>query len=111
CSSRVAAAPVAPDAILRPQRLAAGHLDVDARVVLRETGHFTAVVDGHPQLVDPAGQYPLDVVLPQPQPVVVPSGKVADVQAGPGERRDLRCLPLREEPIGDSTLVENFDRA
>jgi hypothetical protein len=45
-----------------------GQLDVDAGVVLRETGHLTAVVDWDPQLVDPAGQDALDVVLPQPRP-------------------------------------------
>ena len=86
-------------------------LDVDARVVLREAGHLTAVVDRHRQLVDPAGQDALDVVLPQPEPVVVPGGKVADVQGGPGERRDLRRLPLREEPIRDSALIEDLDGA
>ena len=28
-----------------------------------------------------------------------------------GERRDLRHLSLREEPIGDSTLIEDLDGA
>jgi len=41
-----------------------------------------------------AGQDALDVVLPQPEPVGVPGGEVADVQRGPGECRDLRHLPL-----------------
>ena len=41
-----------------------------------------AVVDRHRQLADPAGQDALDVVLPQPEPVGVPGGKVADVQSG-----------------------------
>ena len=35
------------------------------------------------------------MVLPQPEPVVVPGGKVADVQTGSGEHRDLRGLPFR----------------
>ena len=46
------------------------------------------------------------MVLPQPEPVVMPGGKVADVQMGPGEICDLRFLPLREEPIGDATLIK-----
>ena len=106
-----AASSVAPDEILRPQRLAVGQLDVDAGVVLRETRHLTPAIDRHRQLVDPVGQDALDVVLPQPEPVRVPGGKVADVQPDPGERRDLHHLPLREEPIGDATLIEHLDRA
>ncbi len=49
--------------------------DADAGVVLRETGHLTSAIDRHRQLADPAGQDALDVVLPQPEPVVVPGGK------------------------------------
>jgi hypothetical protein len=63
------------------------------------------------QLADPAGQDALDVVLPQPEPVVVAGGKVADVQRNAGEPRDLSHLPLGEEPIGDSTLIEDLDGA
>ena len=106
-----AASAVAPDEILRPQRLAVGELDVDAGVVLRETRHLTSAIDRHRQLADPAGQDALDVVLPQREPVVVPGGKVADVQRDPGEARDLRHLSLREEPIGDSALIEDLDGA
>ena len=111
CFTDQTASSVAPDEILRPQRLAVGQLDVDAGVVLRETRHLTSAIDRHRQLADPAGQDALDVVLPQPEPVVVPGGKVADVQRDPGEPRDLRHLSLREEPIGDSTLIENLDGA
>ena len=42
-------------------------------------------IDRHRQLADPAGQYALDVVLPQREPVGVPGGKVADVQRNLGE--------------------------
>jgi len=105
------ASSVAPDQIVRPQRRASGQLDVDAGVVLRETGHLSAVVDRDPQLVDPARQDALDVVLPQPQAVVVSGRKVADVQGDPGELRDLSYRPLREEPIRDSALIENLDGA
>ena len=111
CLADQTASSVAADEILRPQRLAVGQLDVDAGVVLRDTGHFTSAVDRHRQLADPAGQDALDVVLPQPEPVGVPGGKVADVQRGPGERRDLGHLSLREEPIGDSALIEDLDGA
>src|SRR5829696_5104071 len=84
CLSDQTASSVAPDEIFCPQRPAIGQLDVDAGVVLHETRHLTSAIDRHPQLADPAGQRALDVVLPQPEPVVVPSGKVADVQRDPG---------------------------
>ena len=95
CLPDQTASSVAPDEIFRPQRPAVGDLDVDAGVVLRETRHLASAIDRHRQLADPAGQYALDVVLPQPQPVVVPGGKVADVQGDPGEPRHLSHLPLR----------------
>src|SRR5687768_1688169 len=57
----------------------------------------------------PASQDALDVVLPQSEPVVVPGGKVADVQTDAGEPRDLSDLSLREEPVGDAALVEDLD--
>src|SRR5438093_8494298 len=85
CLTDQTASSVAPDEILRPQRLAVGQRDVDAGVVLRDTRHFTSAIDRHRQLADPAGQCALDVVLPQPEPVVVPGGKVADVQKAPAE--------------------------
>ena len=68
-------------------------------------------MDRHRQLADPAGEDALDVVLPQPEPVGVPGGKVADVQTDRGEPRDLGHLPLREEPIGDAALIEDLDGA
>jgi hypothetical protein len=64
CSTDQTASSVAPDEILRPQRLAVGQLDVHAGVVLRETRHVTFAIDRHLKLVDPVGQYALDVVLP-----------------------------------------------
>ena len=82
CLANQAASAVAPDEILRPQRLPIGERDVDAGVVLRETRHVTSAIDRHRQLADPLGQDALDVVLRQPEPVVVPSGKVADVETG-----------------------------
>jgi hypothetical protein len=51
------------------------------------------------------------VVLPESEAVVVPRGKVADVQKDPGEALDLHRLPLREEPIGDAPLIEHLDGA
>ena len=104
------ASSVAADEIFRPQRLAVGQLDVDAGVVLREARHFTSAIDRHRQLADPVGQDALDVVLPQPEHVVVPGGKVADVQRDV-EVHDLMHLSLREEPLGDSALIEHLDGA
>ena len=83
--------PSHPTRYSRPQRLAVGQLDVDAGVVLREARHLASAMDRHRQLVDPAGQDALDVVLPQPEPVGVPGGEVADVQAG--RRRTPRPAP------------------
>ena len=103
--------PSHPTRYLRPERLAVGQLDVDPDVMLRETGDVDAVVDLHAQLADPAGQDPLDVVLPQPEPVGMPRRKVADVQTDAGEPRDLCHLSLRKEPVGDATLVEDLDGA
>ncbi len=96
---------------MRPQRLAVGQRDVDAGAVLRETGDLNAVGNRHRQLADPAGQDALDMFLPQPEPVGVAGGKVADVQSHRGEARDLGHLSLREEPIGDATLIEDLDGA
>jgi hypothetical protein len=48
---------------------------------------------------------------PQPEPVGVSGGKVADVQRAPGELRDLRYLSLGQEPIGDSALIEDLNGA
>ncbi len=36
-------------------------------------------------------------------------GKVADVQSATAEGLNLGNLPLREEPISDSTLIEDLD--
>ena len=111
CSADQAAASVAPDEIRRPQRRAVGQLDVDAGVVLREPRDVTVAMDRHLELGDPAGQDALDVLLPQPEAVRMPGGKVADVQGGPGEGVDLDRVSLGQEPIGDATLVEHLDGA
>src|SRR6185295_9269602 len=105
------ASSVAPDEVFRPQRRTVGHLDVDAGVVLGDTSHFTSAIGRHRQFADPAGEYALDVVLPQREPVIVPRRKVADAQGDQGEPSDLRRLSLREEPIGDAALIEDLDGA
>ena len=43
-----AAAAIAPDEILRPQRLTVGQRNVDTSVVLHETTHFTSAIEGNP---------------------------------------------------------------
>ena len=67
-----AAASIAPDEILRPQRRAVGERDVDAGVALREAGDLDAIADRHLQLDGPFGEDALDVLLRQPEDVVVP---------------------------------------
>ena len=85
--------------------------NIDSGVVLDEPRDVTPAKDRHPELLDPVGQRPLDVVLEEPERVVVAGGEVADVQGDPGEPRDLGHLPPRKEPIGDSTLIEHLDGA
>ena len=111
CLADHAASSVASDEVLRAQRPAVGQRDVDAGVVLREPCHLAPAIDRHRQLVDPAGQDALDVILPQPESIRVPRGKVADVQPDRGEARDLGHLPLRKKSLGDAALIEHFDRA
>jgi hypothetical protein len=108
CLTDQTASSVAPDEIFRPQRLAIAQLDVNAGVVLRETGHFTSAIDRHRQLVDPAGEYALDVVLPQPEPVIVPGRKIADVQRDPGELPRCAAATGSMSPSG-RTLSHNED--
>src|SRR5262245_39107109 len=111
CPTAQPASAVAPDEISRPQRLTVSQFDIDAGVVLRDSRHFPSAIDRHRKLADPAGQYALDVLLPQREPVIVPGRKVADVLTYPGKPRDLGHLSLREEPISDSTLVEDLNCA
>ena len=106
-----AASAVAPDEVLRPQRRAAGQLDVDAGVVLREAHHLALAEDRHPELLDPAGQDALEVALPEREQVVVAGREVADVEEGPGVAHERMRLPRREEPFRDATLVEHLDGA
>ena len=106
-----AASSVASDEVLRPQRLAVGQLDVDAGFVLREARHLRSVIDLDRQLGDPGSHDPLDLVLPDPERVRMTRREVAHVQHGRGDHRGLRDLTLREEPIGDSALIEQLDRA
>ncbi len=111
CLADQTASSVAPDQIFRPQRLAIAQLDIDAGVVLREARHFTSAMDRYRQLADPTGQYALDVILPQPKPIGVTGGTIADVQRDQGEPRDLGHPSLRQEPIRDSALIQNLDGA
>ena len=106
-----AASAVASDEVLRPQWLAVRQLDVDAAVVLREPRHLDSVVDRHQQLGDPAGHDALDLVLKDPEEIRMTRREVAHVQHGRAERHRLVRLTLREEPIGDPSLIEHLDRA
>ncbi len=49
------------------------------------------------------------MVLPQRQSVIVPRGKVADIERYPGKSGDLRHLPRIEEPVRDAALIENLE--
>src|SRR5262249_17896657 len=106
-----AATAVTSDEVVRPQRTAVGEGDVDAGVVVGKAGHLAPAQDRDPQLLDPGGEDTLDGVLPEREPVAVARGKVADVERGAPEARDLRGPALREEAIRDATLIEHLDRA
>src|SRR5260221_7033735 len=105
-----AATAVASDEGFRPQRTAASQLDGDAGVVLGKARHLTTAIDRYRKLVDPGGEYALDALLPQREPVAVASRKVTNVERDHREGPDLSDLPLREEAICDSTLIEHLDR-
>src|ERR1700716_124374 len=106
-----AATPIATHQILSPQRCAVGQRNVDAAVVLRETGHLALAQDRNAQLIEPAGQDALEVALQQRHPIVVAGGEIADVHRDPSKRLHLHRLPLGEEAIDDTALVQHLDGA
>lgn len=71
----------------------------------------TAAIDRHRQLLDPAGQNALDMLLPQRQPVIVPGRKIADIQTRDRKSGNLGYLPFGKEPVDDPTLIEKLERA
>ncbi len=105
-----AASPVAPDQVGAPER-AVVHLDIYSVGVLRETHDFTPAQDRDPELIYPSGEDRLDAVLPQGKEVVVPGGKVADVEECPGVAHERMGLALGEKALGDAPLVEHLDGA
>ena len=86
------ASSVAPDEIFRSQRLAVGHLDVDAGFVLRETRHLTSAIERHRELADPAGQM-RSMCFCQSPSVGMPGGKVADVEGIPANCPTFTTCP------------------
>ena len=102
---------VAPDEILRPQRAVFTQFDIHAGFVLREARYFNAAIDRHLELVDPAAEDPLDVVLPQPEAVRMAGGKAAEIEMDSGKRDGLRLLPLGKEAIGNAALIEDLEGA
>jgi hypothetical protein len=73
--------------------------------------HLTFAVNRHSQLADPLGHDAFDVVLPKAKRVVMPRGEVADAQRDQVNVYDRIFRSLRNEPISDAPLIENFDRA
>ena len=68
-------------------------------------------MDRHRQLANPAGQYALDVVLPQPEHVRMPGGKIAEGPGNAGEAAHARHLSFGDEAFSDSALIENLEGA
>ncbi len=106
-----AASSVTADQILRSQGGVIGELDVDPGVVLSEADHLAAAKYGNAELVDPLRQDSLDVILPQPEHVVVAGGKVGDAQGNQRKQHRRMRLPRRHEAVGDATLVEHLEAA
>jgi hypothetical protein len=52
-------------------------------------------MDRHAEFIDPTGKKPLDMGLPQREPVRMPGRKIADIERDPGETSDLGCPPFR----------------
>jgi hypothetical protein len=86
-------------------------MDVDPGAVMADAGDLAFAINRNVQPFDPAGQYALDVVLPQRKSVRVSSGKVADVQPDLSEPRNLRHLAARQKAIGNPPLIQHFDGA
>ena len=106
-----AAATVASHQKLAAQHPAIGQFGLDAVVVLDEAGHVGLPVERHPELVDPAGQDRLEVLLPQRQHVGVAGREIGDIQPEPGVAEGRVRLPSLDEPIDDAALVEHLERA
>src|SRR5262249_61201600 len=107
-----AAPSVAPGEIGRSERRAAGQLDIDAAVVLREAQHLAAATDRYPEVTDhPFGQDALEVELPQRKQIVVAGREVADVQGDHGVARGRMWLARRDEPVRDAALIQHLDGA
>ena len=106
-----AAPAVAAHDVARPQRRAVAERDVDAIVVLRQPDDLAATQHRHAELGDPLTHDPLDVALPQGQPVRVARREVAEVERDLAVPDDLHHLAGGEEPLGDAALVEDLDRA
>jgi hypothetical protein len=106
-----AAAAVASNEILTAQDPAVGQLDAHPTVVLSKIRDADSTINRHRELGSPVRQYSLDLLLPDPEEVAVPTGQVADVKKDVRKRRDPMHLALRKEAFRDSTLVEQLDRA
>src|SRR5262249_9180612 len=65
-----AAPAVATDEIVGSERRLTRDFDVDAVIILRETGPLSVAQDRHSELGDPVGEDALEVALPQREQVV-----------------------------------------
>src|SRR5690606_28588635 len=79
--------------------------------VLSESGDLDAAMDRDAELVDPFGQDGFDLVLPDPEEIVVAAREVAELQGHVGERRLVVDPTLGEKTFGEAALVEGFERA
>jgi len=78
---------------------------------LHQPGHLGTTEDRHVELGDPFAHDPLDVALPQGQPIRVARREVAEVEGDLAATHGLHHLPGGEEPLDDAALVEHLDRA
>src|SRR5207237_9367610 len=111
CLADQAASSVAADEVLRSDRGVAGHLDIDAGVVLSEAHHLAATKDRNPELTDPVSQDGLEAALPERKPVVVAGGGGAGVPGDVGVAHVRMVFPPRAGSVRAATLAEPLARA
>ena len=66
-------------------------------------------MDGHAELLHPAGEDPLDGPLPQAEEVWVPARQGTEIEGHPGEPGRAGDLALGQEAVHDAALIEDLE--
>ena len=92
------------------QRATIRQFDADRGVILREARHLAAAIDRYRQLGQPIGENALDMILPEPQHVIVAGRQVRDLERNVKVHGFVQ-LSLGQEAVGDSALVQDLASA